>query len=272
MKFKWLCNRFAPMQFQNILLQKKDGVATIILNRPTVLNALDIDSRKELLQVLRDVEQDASVRVVVITGAGDKAFSTGADLRIFKDMTRAEAARYVRLAKRATRTIETLGKPVIAAVNGYALGGGCEIALACDFIIASDNAVFGQTEINVGLIPGAGGTQRLPRLIGIRKAKELILAGTTITAEEALRLGLANLVVSKDKLMDAVYDWARRLSEKSPVILRLAKAAINRAIEKGLHNGLQYESRLFAACFVTQDQKEGVKAFLEKRKPTFIGK
>ncbi|MEM3510523.1 MAG: enoyl-CoA hydratase/isomerase family protein, partial [Nitrososphaerales archaeon] len=186
------------MQLLNILYEKKNGVAWITINRPQVMNALDIETRKEMLTALLDADADEEVRAVVLTGAGDKAFSAGADLRIFRDMTPKEARRYVKLAKQVARTIETLSKPVIAVVKGYAFGGGLELALSCDMIVASEDAKFGQTEINVGLIPGVGGTQRLPRAVGIRKAKEMIYLGQMIDAQEAYRLGLVNRVVPRD--------------------------------------------------------------------------
>jgi len=260
------------MQFANIIYEKKDGVAWIIINRPQVMNALDIESRKEMLAALQDAESDETVKAVILTGAGDKAFSAGADLRIFRDMNAIEARRYVKLAKQVARTIETLSKPVIAVVKGYAFGGGLELVLSCDLVIATEDARFGQTEINVGLIPGVGGTQRLPRAIGIRKAKELIYTGQVIDAQEAYRLGLVNKVVPKEKLDEALNEVLTQIKSKSPLILKLAKQAVNKAFETDLLTGLDYESELFVYCFTTQDQKEGARAFLEKRKPEFKGR
>jgi len=260
------------MQFANIIYEKKDGVAWIIINRPQVMNALDIESRKEMLAALQDAESDETVRAVILTGAGDKAFSAGADLRIFRDMNAIEARRYVKLAKQVARTIETLSKPVIAVVKGYAFGGGLELVLSCDLVIATEDARFGQTEINVGLIPGVGGTQRLPRAIGIRKAKELIYTGQVIDAQEAYRLGLVNKVVPKEKLDEALNEVLTQIKSKSPLILKLAKQAVNKAFETDLLTGLDYESELFVYCFTTEDQKEGARAFLEKRKPEFKGR
>ena len=260
------------MQFENILYEKKNGVAWITINRPQVMNALDIESRKEILSALLDADSDEEIRAVVLTGAGDKAFSAGADLRIFRDMTPREARRYVKLAKQVARTIETLSKPVIAVVKGYAFGGGLELALSCDLIIASEDARFGQTEINVGLIPGVGGTQRLPRAVGIRKAKEMIYTGQVIDAQEAYRLGLVNKVVPREKLDGTLNELLGQMLSKSPLILRLAKQAVNKAFEADLASGLDYESELFIYCFTTEDQKEGAKAFLEKRRPEFKGR
>jgi enoyl-CoA hydratase len=260
------------MQFTNILYEKKSGVAWITINRPQVMNALDIESRKEILAALLDADSDEDIRAVVLTGAGDKAFSAGADLRIFRDMTPKEARRYVKLAKQVARTIETLSKPVIAVVKGYAFGGGLELALSSDLIIASEDARFGQTEINVGLIPGVGGTQRLPRAVGIRKAKEMIFTGQMIDAHEACRLGLVNRVVPKEKLDETLNDLLGQIMSKSPLILRLAKQAVNKAFEADLASGLDYESELFVYCFTTEDQKEGARAFLEKRRAEFKGR
>jgi enoyl-CoA hydratase len=260
------------MQFKNIIYEKKDGVAWIIINRPQVMNALDIESRKEILAALQDADSDKDVRVVVLTGSGDKAFCAGADLRIFREMNAYEARDYVKLAKQVARTIETLSKPVLAVVKGYALGGGLELVLACDLVIASEDAKFGQTELNVGLIPGVGGTQRLPRVIGIRRAKEMIYTGQIIDAEEAYRLGLVNKVVPAEKLNETLNELLTQIKSKSPLILKLAKQAVNKAFEADLTSGLDYESELFVYCFTTEDQKEGVKAFLEKRRPEFKGR
>lgn len=260
------------MPFTRLLFEKRNGIAKITLNRPDILNALDVQARLELLEALRDVEGDDAIRVVILTGAGDRAFCVGADLRIFKGMTPSEARRYVKLAKAATHKLETLRKPVIAMVNGFALGGGLEIVLACDLAVAADSARFGQTEVNVGLVPGAGGTQRLPRAVGARKAKQLIFTGEQIDAQEALRLGLVNQVVPAAELEKATMALATKLMEKSPVILRFAKEALSQATRRGLREGLTAESKLFAACFATEDTREGVSAFLEKRRPRFKGR
>lgn len=260
------------MEFSNLLVERKDGVGWITFNRPEVLNALDVQSRRELIECLGEMERDPSIAVVALTGGGDKAFCAGADLKMFVGFSPKKARDYVRLAKAATRKIETLQKPVIAAVNGVALGTGCEIALACDLVVASRNARFGQTEVNVGLIPGAGGTQRLPRVIGLKRAKELIFTGRLLDADEALELGLVNRIVESDDLRKAVNELAQKLREKSPVILQYAKKCINKSIETDLQAGLKYESKLFSQCFGTEDQKEGVTAFLEKRQPHFSGR
>ena len=246
--------------------------ATITLNRPEVMNALNLQIRKEILTVLDLVENDDSVRVLVLTGAGEKAFSAGADVNMFQTMTPFTAREYLKISKGTSNRIENFAKPVIAAINGHAIGGGLELAMSCDVMVASSNAKFGQTEINVGLIPGVGGTQRLSRLIGIQRAKELIFTGDLIDAAEAQRLGIVNHVFpTREEMMSFVDALAEKISLKSPLILRLAKEAVNRSAA-GLKDGLDHESTLFELCFATNDQKEGARAFLEnRRKPKFIG-
>jgi enoyl-CoA hydratase len=263
-----------PRKFEFIVfsenLEKKS--ATITLNRPEVMNALNLQMRKEILQVLDEVEKDDSVRVLILTGAGEKAFSAGADVNMFQTMTPFTAREYLKTSKGASNRIENFPKPVIAAVNGHAIGGGLELAMSCDIMLATSSAKFGQTEINVGLIPGVGGTQRLPRRIGIHRAKELIFTGDLIDAAEAYRLGIVNRVfTTKEEMMKFVDNLADKLTSKSPLILRLAKEAVNRSAA-GLVEGLDYESTLFELCFSTVDQKEGARAFLEnRRKPEFTG-
>jgi enoyl-CoA hydratase len=245
--------------------------AKITINRPEVMNALNLDVRKEILSALDSAERDDSIRAVVLTGAGEKAFSAGADIKMFQTMTPFSAMEYLKITKGASNRIESFPKPVIAAVNGYAIGGGLELAMSCDIIYASENAKFGQSEINVGAIPGVGGTQRLPRLVGLKKAKELVFTGELITAQEALEIGLVNRVLpNMTDLENSVDDLVEKVSAKSPLILRLAKEALNRSAA-GLKEGLDYESVLFSFCFSTRDQKEGASAFLEKRKPVFSG-
>ncbi len=259
------------MQLETLIYEKKDYIAWITLNRPEVRNAQNDTMRAELVKVLEDCRDDDNVRVIIITGAGDKAFSAGADISEFPKKMPADWLRG-KGSLRAVDLIREIPKPVIAMVNGFALGGGCELAMACDIIIASENAQFGQPEIRVGVIPGAGGTQILPRLIGEKKAKELIFTGNLITAKEALELGLVNKVVPQEKLKETVIEMANALLQHSPVILKLAKIAINKAWETPLTVGLSYERDLFAMGFGTEDQKEGAKAFLEKRKPEYKGK
>ncbi len=259
--------------FRFIVLEKpRNDYAKITINRPEVMNALNMDTRREIMKALDIVEnEDDEARAVVLTGAGEKAFSAGADISMFKEMTPFLAKEYLKIAKGAAKRIFDFPKPVIAAVNGYAIGGGLELAMACDMIIASKNAKFGQGEINIGIIPGVGGTQRLPRILGLHKAKELIFTGELINAEDALKLGLVNSVVEQSELMKSVEELISKISSKSPLILRLAKEALNRSAS-GLEESLDFESVLFQFCFASEDQKEGARAFLEKRKPVFRGK
>lgn len=257
--------------FKNILYEKHDGIAKISINRPEKRNILNMETRRELKGSLEDARTDKNVKVVILTGTGG-TFCAGADLNDYVGLNPKEAREYLQLSRDVTNRIENMEKPVICVVDGYALGGGCELALACDIVIASEKSKFGQPEIRVGLIPGGGGTQRLPRLIGVRKAKELILTGDIISADEAEELGLVNRVVPTSKLDETVNELVEKLLSKSPVLLGFAKSSINKCMELGLANGLSYESEMFALCFSTEDQKEGLKAFLEKRKPQFEGK
>ncbi|HZW57405.1 MAG TPA: enoyl-CoA hydratase/isomerase family protein [Nitrososphaerales archaeon] len=258
--------------FQYILyeVRPRSNYAKITINRPEVMNALNLQVRQEILAALDLAEKDEEARCVVLTGSGEKAFSAGADLKMFLTMTPFQAKEYLKVSKGASNRLENFPKPVIAAVNGYAMGGGLELAMSCDIIIASENAKFAQSEINVGLIPGVGGTQRLPRIVGLKRAKELVFTGTLIDSQEALRIGLVNKVVPQNDLAKEVESLVQKISEKSPLILRLAKEALNRSAAS-LKDGLDYESSLFAFCFSTRDQKEGAQAFLDKRKPAFKG-
>ena len=258
-------------RYETILVERRGSVAIITINRPEKRNALNIRTRAEGAAVLDELRADESVRVVVFTGAGDKAFIAGADIAEFADRT-AITQREVMLERGLFNAIDTFPKPVIAMVNGYCLGGGCELALACDIRIASDKASFGQPEINLGIIPGGGGTQRLTRLVGEGKAMELILTGAIIDAQTAFNLGLVNHVVPAEQLEAKTMEIANRIAEKSPIALRLAKEAIKLASRSNLDEGLRREVDLFALCFSSADKDEGVKAFLEKRKPEFKGK
>jgi enoyl-CoA hydratase len=257
--------------YESILIERRDRVATITINRPEKRNALNIQTRAEGAAALDELSQDDSVRVVIFTGAGDKAFVAGADIAEFAGRT-ALAQRAIMLDRGLFNAVDTFPKPVIAMVNGYCLGGGCELALACDIRIASETASFGQPEINLGIIPGGGGTQRLTRLVGEGKAMEMILTGEIINAQEAFRLGLANHVVPADQLQAKTMEVANRIAEKSPVALRLAKEAVKAASRSNLGEGLRREVDLFALCFSSEDKDEGVNAFLEKRKADFKGK
>jgi enoyl-CoA hydratase len=255
------------MAYQNIIFEKEENIAIITFNRPEAMNALNSQTRAEFAAAIAEVAADDGIKVLILTGSG-KAFVAGSDIKEFNQTTPYGAHNINRLGE----MVEKLGKPVIAAVNGFCLGGGCEIAMGCDIIIASDKAKFGQTEINIGIIPGGGGTQRLPRLIGVCKAKELIYTGDIISAEEAFRLGLVNRVVPMDELMPAAKELAKKIATKSAAALKLAKTAINRGMQTNLESGLKYEYELYSLALSLEDKAEGVNAFLEKRAPKFVGR
>lgn len=257
--------------YETILLERRGPVAIVTINRPEKRNALNIQTRAEGAAVLDELCADDSVRVVILTGAGDKAFIAGADIAEFAQRT-AIGQREVMLERTLFNAIDGFPKPIMAMVNGYCLGGGCEVALACDIRIASEKASFGQPEINLGIIPGGGGTQRLTRLVGEGKSMEMILTGEIIDAQTAFSIGLVNHVVAADQLETRTLEIANRIAEKSPIALRLAKEAIKIASRSNLDEGLRREVDLFALCFSSEDKDEGVKAFLEKRKPEFKGK
>ncbi len=260
-------------RYKNITLEKREGVAKLTVNRPQVYNALNPDTMNEIADAVADVGKDEAVKVLIITGAGDKAFVAGADISTFPTLTPKQAKSFSKLGQiNITRALELLSKPVIAAVNGLAYGGGCEIAIACDFIIASENARFGQPEISLAILPGWGGTQRLPRIVGTHKAKELCIIGEPIDAKEAERIGLVYKVVPVGKLNEAVDELVKKLISKSPCAIQLTKEAVNKALDVDLDAGLEYEAGQFAKAFSTEDHIEGAKAFLEKRKPAFKGK
>jgi len=260
------------MEFKFIIYEKSEGVATITLNRPEALNAFSKEVIEEVLQAVEDVKKDENVRVVVLTGAGEKAFSAGADIKAMKGMNALKARELSLMGEKLCVAFENLEKPVIAAINGYALGGGLEVAMACDLRIASENARMGQTEINIGLIPGWGGTQRLTRLVGVGKAKELVYTSKMIDAKTAEQLGIVNMVVPADKFRETVRQFALELASKAPVALKVAKALINKGSEISLDAALALEREGFGVVASTEDLQEGVSAFAEKRKPTFKGK
>lgn len=261
------------MNFENIIYSKGKGIARIAINRPDKRNALNQGVRLELRQVIKDIEEDESIRVVIVTGAGDKAFIGGADITELKEMTPITCeARASTLGQQLYTDIENLRVPVIAMINGFCLGGGCEIAMCCDIRIASENAKLGQPEINIGLFPGGGGTQRLPRLVGWGRAKELLYTGRIIEAAEAERIGLVDKVVPQDRLESTVNELADTIASKSPLIIRLLKKVINKGMYSNLPDGLSYEKSTFGLCFATEDHNEGIAAFLEKRQPEFKGK
>ncbi len=255
------------MAYENIIFEKEENIATITFNRPEAMNALNNQTRAEFRAAIDDVASDDEVKVLILTGSG-KAFVAGSDIKEFNATTPFAAHNIRRLGE----MVEQLEKPVIAAVNGFCLGGGNEIAMGCDIIIASEKAKFGQTEINIGIIPGGGGTQRLPRLIGACRAKELIYTGDIIRAEEADRLGLVNRVVPMDELMPVAKELAKKIATKSAAALKLAKTAINRGMQTNLESGLKYEYELYSLSLSLEDKLEGVNAFLEKRAPKFVGR
>jgi enoyl-CoA hydratase len=260
------------MELKNIIYEKSERTATITINRPEVLNALNEDTILEILSRLEDAKKDKTIRVIVITGAGERAFSAGADIKMIRDMDSSKARDVSRLGHKLCDTIEKLGKPVIAAINGYALGGGLELAMACDIRIASENARLGQTEINLGLVPGWGGTQRLPRFVGKAVAKEMVFMGKIIDAKTAERLGLVNAVVPPDQLRSVVRELAKQIAGKPPVSIKLVKELINSSLETSLRVGEISEAKAFSIAASTEDFREGVAAFLEKRKPKFEGR
>jgi enoyl-CoA hydratase/carnithine racemase len=257
--------------FKTIIFEQKGNVAWITLNRPEVLNAQNDLLRNEVVEALEDASRNDDVYAIVITGSGEKAFSAGADISEFPTRVPADVIKQKGL-RRPYEVIREIPKPVIAAVNGLALGGGCELVLACDVVVASETAQFGQPEIRVGVIPGGGGTQILPRLIGEKKAKELIFSGRSITAAEALTMGMINKVVPPGELIAATEKLVQDFLKNSPAILKLAKMAVNKSMDTPLTVGMGWERDLFALCFGTEDQKEGARAFLEKRKPNYKGR
>ena len=259
------------MSYENILFEVRDGVGILTFNRPKALNALNPATLDEVKDVLERAARDDSIRVLVLTGAGEKAFVAGADINEFGSMNPLSARLFAEKGQEIFFQIERLAKPVIACVNGFALGGGCEIAMSCDFIYASDKARFGQPEVNLGLIPGFGGTQRLCRLVGRAKAKELCMTGEMIDAAQAKDLGLVAKVFPAEQLMDETMKAALSLASKSAVVLRSLKRVIDSGADIDLKNGCALEAEAFGVCFGSEDMREGVAAFLEKRKPVFKG-
>ena len=250
----------------NLLLEVKDGVAVISINRPQALNALNSDTLTELSACLDQVEADSAVNVVVLTGAGEKSFVAGADIGEMKPLTAVEAKAFGRLGNDVFLKVERLSKPVIAAVNGFALGGGCELAMACDIRLASEKAKFGQPEVGLGITPGFGGTQRLARIVGVSNAMELILTAKTIKAEEAERIGLVSHVWPAEELMDRALELANAIAANAQVAVRQSKAAIRRGMQTDMTTGAAFEAEAFGLCFATEDQKDAMKAFVNKEK------
>jgi enoyl-CoA hydratase len=257
--------------YETLRIDTEAGVATITIDRQEKRNALNSAVRAELVAALDTLRDDEGARVLVITGAGEKAFVAGADIGEFAGRTPLEQ-RATMTGRRVFDEVAAYPKPVIAMINGFCLGGGCELALACDLRIAADSAKLGQPEINLGIIPGGGGTQRLPRVVGTGQAMRLVLSGEIIDAAEALRIGLVDVVHPAAELREKTMEMARKMAEKSPVALRMAKSAVRAAAEMPLSAGLAYETELFVTCFASDDKTEGVAAFLEKRPAQFTGR
>lgn len=260
------------MKFKNISLEINNKLARVTINRPEKLNALDAETITELYQVFKKIKQDENVSVIIVKGSGEKAFVAGADISEINRHDDISGRIFALRGQKVFRYIEKLQKPVIAAINGYALGGGCELAMACHIRIASETAKFAQPEINLGLIPGYGGTQRLPRLIGRTRALYLLLTGETIDAKHALEMGLINEVVSPDKLNSRVQELAESILTKAPIATKYILQSVTDGQDMNLDAGLNLEAELFGNLCSTEDMKEGTSAFLEKRKPVFTGK
>ncbi len=256
------------MELKNLVIERNNGICTVKINNPKTLNSLNADVLSELECAFDEIREDEGVRVVVLTGEG-KAFVAGADIAYMSNLNPDQAKKFSEDGSRLFRKIETLNKVVIAAVNGFALGGGCELAMACDFRIASVKAKFGQPEVGLGIIPGFSGTQRMARLIGLGRAKELIFTGEHIDAQEAYRIGLVNKVTEKENLLEETYIIAEKIKSNSRVAVKYAKESMNRGIETDIETGIAYENNIFGLCFASQDQKEGMNAFMEKRHPDF---
>jgi enoyl-CoA hydratase len=258
--------------FQNIRFEKKNQIAYVTVDRPKVLNALNMATMQELKQAFAAIKDDSEVRVVILTGAGEKAFVAGADIGELGEQSPVAAKEYTHKGQAVVDAIENLGKPVIACVNGFALGGGCELAMACTIRIASENAKLGQPEVKLGLIPGYGGTQRLPRLVGKGIAMQLVLTGEIISAQEAHRIGLVNEVVPAGELIARAEAIAAKIVANAPLAIQYAMEAVNHGLDLPLADGLFLEATLFGVCCATEDKNEGTKAFLEKRPAQFKGK
>jgi enoyl-CoA hydratase/carnithine racemase len=260
------------LTLQNVLYEKMKGIAYVTLNRPKVLNALNTPTWADLRAVFEDARDDEAVRGVILTGAGDKAFIAGADVSELAHVTALQAEQSSRFGQEVLDLIENLGKPVVAAINGFALGGGCETAMACTIRIAAENAKFGQPEVKLGLVPGGGGTQRLPRIVGKGRALQLILSGEMITAQEAYRIGLVNEVVPTADLINRAETILKQIASNAPLAIRFALNAANKGMETSQSEGLLLEASYFGLCAATEDKQEGTSAFLEKRVPEFRGR
>lgn len=260
------------MGYENLILEKEGALAILYINRPQALNALNNATLLEMRDVVAAVRDDPGIELLIVTGTGNKAFVAGADIAFMQSLTAVEGRAFGALGQEVFRMIEAMEKPVIAAVNGFALGGGCELAMCCDFRIAAANAKFGQPEVGLGITPGFGGTQRLPRLVGAGMAKQMLFTADVTDAAEALRIGLVNAVVATDALMVYVKEIAARILSKGKLAVRLTKAAVNEGLQTDIDRAMTIEADLFGLCFSTEDQKEGMSAFIEKRPPQFAGK
>jgi enoyl-CoA hydratase/carnithine racemase len=262
----------ATLKLVNVLYEKKDAIAYVTVNRPKVLNALNTPTWADLRTAFEDARNDTAVHGVILTGAGNKAFIAGADISELSKATALDAERSSRFGQEVLDLIENLGKPVIAAVNGFALGGGCETAMACTIRVAVDTARFGQPEVILGLLPGGGGTQRLPRLVGKGRALQLILSAEMISAQEAFRIGLVNEIVPAADLLTRAEAILKKIAGNAPIAVKLALTAVNKGLETSQDEGLLLEASYFGLCAGTEDKKEGTSAFLEKRAPQFRGR
>lgn len=257
------------MEYKNLLIEKRENIAVVKINRPEKLNALNAETLTELKNIFEDLKDDESASVIILTGSGEKAFVAGADISELSKLDAISAKAFAENGQAVFYLIEDMNKPVIAAVNGFALGGGCELALSCHIRLASENAKFGQPEVNLGIIPGYGGTQRLTRLINSGRAAEYILTGDMIDANEAFRIGLVNHVYPQNELLDKAVEMAKKISSKAQHAVRFALKAVNAVDQMSDSEGQKYEASLFAVCCGTEDFKEGTQAFLQKRKPNF---
>jgi enoyl-CoA hydratase len=260
------------MDYKNVILEKKGSIAVLTINRPKALNALNRDTLVEIGAAAAEFRDDPALNVMVITGSGDKSFVAGADISFMQNMTAIEGREFGRLGNRVTTLLEDIEKPIIAAINGFCLGGGCELAMSCDFRLCSDNAKFGQPEVGLGVTPGFGGTQRLPRIVGTGMAMQLLVTGDMIGADEALRIGLVNKVYPQASLMDEAMKIAGKISSCGQIAVRFCKKLVIDGMQVDINRAMTLEEDLFGLCFSTQDQKEGMTAFVEKRKAVFKGK
>jgi enoyl-CoA hydratase len=258
--------------FENVLLETTDRIAVLTVNRPQVLNALNRQTLMDIKGAVEQFRDDPEADILIITGSGEKAFIAGADISFMVDMTALEGRQFGQLGADVFRLIETVNKPVIAAINGFCLGGGCELAMACDFRICNEKSKFGQPEVSLGVTPGFGGTQRLPRLVGLGMAKQLLYTGEVIDAQEALRIGLVNKVFPNETLMEEARKIAGKIAAQGQISVQLCKTAVHEGMQSDIDRAMALESNIFGLCFASEDQKEGMKAFTEKRKAQFKGK